>query len=102
MSELTNKPILLEIDNVRIRRWDDKKCFIERGETYFSPKDKSEITNYKFKGYSGTVFEALRSIHTKGLLVSENGKQSIESLLEQIELSEKNIINEIRRIGLNG
>ena len=101
MSHFKKKPILSEIDNVRIRRWDDHNCFIEREETYFSARDKREITGYKFKGYYGTLFDALRAIHTKGLLIEEESNQSIKSVLKQIKLSEKKIIDEIRRIESN-
>lgn len=101
MSRSKKKPVLVEIDNVRVLKWDNENYLIERKETYFSAKDKGEITEYRFKGYYGTLFKALRAIHTKGLLIDENSKQSINSLLKQIKFSEQNIINEIRRIDSN-
>lgn len=93
-----SKPIILEIDNVRIGKFDERNYFVEREETYFSPKDNSDVTQYKFKGYYGTLFGALRSVHTKGLLINEESVQGLTQLLEQVEASERNIIKEIRGI----
>lgn len=55
-----SKPIIMQIDNVRIGKWDDQNYFIERKETYWNPKDKKEITDYRFKGYYSTILKALQ------------------------------------------
>ncbi|GAQ18007.1 hypothetical protein OPHB3_1946 [Oceanobacillus picturae] len=81
------KPIIMEIDNVRIRKWDESNYFIERLETYWNPKEKKETTDYKFKGYYSTVSACLKAISSKGLLVEEKDVSDLESHLKEVEQS---------------
>src|SRR5690606_28595341 len=87
-----NKPIILEIDNVRIRKWDDQNYFIERKETYFNPKEKAETIGYKFKGYYPTVFKALKAISDKELLVNEKAISDLKSYLNEVTWSNMKVI----------
>lgn len=98
---MNKKPIITEIDNVRIRRWDDSNVFIEREETYWNPKDKTDITGYRFKGYYSTVLSALESIHIKGLLIEENSVRELNDILKQVRISERKVIEAINRLDVN-
>lgn len=99
---MSEKPIILEIDNVRIRKWDDMNYFIEREETkeIFNPqtKQKGIKTDYQFKGYYPSILRALQAIHTKGLLIKENSVQDIKSLSNQIEISNREVIRAIEKV----
>lgn len=86
------KQTILQIDNVRIRKWDEQNVFIEREETYFSARDKKDITGYRFKGYYSDVFKALLAVNRKGLLIDKNSAQSINELLKQVQESERKIL----------
>lgn len=93
-----SKPIILEIDNVRIRRWDDQNLFVEREETYWNPKEKQQTTGYRFKGYYYTVSACLREIARKELLIDENNSHDLKSVLNQIEISNQKIVDAIERM----
>jgi len=98
MTVKVNKPIILEIDNVRIRKWDEQNYYIEREETYFNPKEKKDITDYRFKGYYSTVLGALESIHLKGLLIDNDSIGDLTDVLEQVMDSEKRVVDAISRL----
>lgn len=87
MSEKKEKRILVQIGNVRIREENELNKVIEREETYYLPRDKKEVTGWRFRGYAGSVLEALRLIHAKGLLINENDVSDLKSHLEQVEKS---------------
>src|SRR5690625_7129551 len=93
-----NKPIILEIDNVRIRKWDEQNYYVEREETYFNPKEKKYITDYRFKGYYSTVLGALESIHLKGLLIDNGGVGDLTDVLKQVMESEKREVDAMSRL----
>ena len=93
------KPIILEVDNVRIGRWDDNNLFVEREETtrrYDREKEEwVENTGYKFKGYYSTLTQALSAIHAKGLLINENSISDLTDVLNQIKESENKIVSAV-------
>lgn len=93
---MSEKQTILEIENVRVRKWDDQNYFIERKETYTNPKDKKEITGYRFKGFYSTLSECLKAIHVKGLLINENNCAELTDVLNQIKESERRIIEAVR------
>lgn len=98
---MEKKPIITEIDNVRIKRWDENNVIIEREETYWNPKEKAETTGYRFKGYYSTVLSALESVHTKGLLIDENSAGELNDLLKQVRISERKVVEAINRLDVN-
>ena len=93
------KPIILEIDNVRIGRWDDNNLFVEREETTRSYDREKKVwmenTGYKFKGYYSTLAQALSAIHTKGLLINESSISNLTDVLNQIKESENKIVSAV-------
>lgn len=96
------KPIILEIDNVRIGRWDDNNLFVEREETTRSYDREKKVwmenTGYKFKGYYSTLAQALSAIHAKGLLINENSISDLTDVLKQVMDSEKRVVDAISRL----
>lgn len=94
---MSNKPTILEIDNIRIRKWDDLNYFIEREETYWNPKEKKETTGYRFKGYYSSVLACLKEISIKGLLVDENSVKGLGTYLKEVERSNQLILDAIEK-----
>lgn len=99
MSE-KSKPVILEIDDVRIRRSDENNLQIERLETVRSYDKKSEtwVENkyYRFKGYYATLRACLKAIYEKELLVDEDNIADLTDVLRKIEESEDRIIYAIK------
>lgn len=100
MSEKKEKRILVQIGNVRIREENELNVVIEREETYFIPKDKQKVTGWKFRGYAGSILEALRLIHAKGLLINQNAVSDLKSHLEQIEKANGLILEALEGKGI--
>ncbi|KPH76087.1 hypothetical protein [Oceanobacillus caeni] len=68
------KPTILEIDNVRVIKWDENNYVVQREETYFSPINQMDVTSYVFKGCYATLQACFKAIHVKGLLIDENSR----------------------------
>lgn len=84
---MSEKRTIIEIDNVRIKEYDKLNVTIERLETYYSPIDKKDITDWRFKGYSDGVLGALKFIQRKGLLVNQKAISDLKSHLNEVHRS---------------
>lgn len=89
------KPILMTLDNVRIIDTDDLNVTVERLETYYSPRDKKDITSWRFKGHYGSVLKALRGIVRNEWHIDRNGLNELESYVERIEKSNAKILKAV-------
>ena len=83
----TEKKVLLEIDNVRIKEYDRLNVQIEAYETYYNPIEKKDTQGWKFKGYSATVLSALLQIQRKEYLIDENAIQDLKTYVEAVKAS---------------
>ncbi len=90
---MSEEKVIIEIDNVRIRRNDNLNYVVERLETSYSTRHKKEFTSYQFKGYYGTVAGALKGISYQELLIDENSVTDLKSYLEQVMESNEKILN---------
>ncbi len=95
---MSNKPVIMEIDNVRIRKWDDSNYFIERLETYWNPKEKQEITDYKFKGFYSTLTACFKAMNAKCLLINEKAVSDLKSHLNEVERSNQKLFMALAEI----
>ena len=90
-----SKPVLVEIDNVRVVRSDALNLAVERLETtksYNKKKEKwEENTSWQFKGYYSTIAGALKGIVNKELLINENSLTDLKSYLKEVEWANKKI-----------
>lgn len=87
-----DKPILLEIDNVRIVRNDPMNLIVERLETNYNKIQKKDITKHQLKGYYSTIQGALRGILHNELLVDENDVKDLKRHLEQVKQVDEKIL----------
>lgn len=102
---MTNKPILLEIGHLRIIQYDDKNVEIQAYESKYNPFEKKDAFNWRFKGYSATVFEALRLIQNKCMLVDYDAIRDIKTAMKEHEKQTELILRkleEVKRGGING
>jgi len=90
---MTNKPILLEIGHLRIVQFDDMNVEIQAYESKYNPFEKKNVSNWRFKGYSSSVFGALRQIHNKDMLIDNNAIKDITTALKEYE-KQSNLILE--------
>lgn len=87
-----SKQVLMEIDNVRIVKVDDRNVMIERRERSINPKTKEEKYVWRFKGFYGTVMKALRAIVTNGLLVDEREASDMRYFYKKVEESNQKVL----------
>lgn len=89
MTEENKKPVLIEIDNVRIVRYNDMNVVLEKlellpektvmGVTY------PEHEDWIFKGYYGDKYGALAGILNHNLLDKEDKVLQIEDILLEFQ-----------------
>lgn len=98
---MENKPVLIEIDNVRVVRWDNDNLAILRYEQRYNRKEKKYISGWQFKGYYSTLRNSLRAIVAKELLTDKNNSMALNDHLKQVEriynLIDKKIEEEVNK-----
>lgn len=85
MSENKEKKVLMVVENVRIKEYDNLNVTVERYEEVFNPTNKTVSCKWKFKGYASTVNDALEFIAKNELLIDKDAVTSLESYLEQVD-----------------
>ena len=95
---MTEKKTIIEIENVRIKEYNEMNVMIERKETYFNPLEKKEVSGWKFRGYSTDILAALKSIHNKGLLINTNAITDLENHLKEVDKANKVILDALERM----
>lgn len=93
-------PVLVELagGDVLVRYLDERNVFVERKETKMNHKTKTQVTNYRLKGYYASVYQALEAIFERGWLNDDKEKTTIGELIEQINYSRNEIISAIERV----
>lgn len=85
MEEENKKPVLIQIDNVRIVRYNDMNVVLERLELLPAKTvmgvDYPEHEDWIFKGYYGTKYGALQGILGHNLLDKEERVLQLEEVL---------------------
>lgn len=82
---MTNKPILLELGNLRIIQYDDRNVEVQAYESKYNPFEKEEVENWRSKGYSSDVFSALKLILNRNMLVDPNAIKDVKTALNEYE-----------------
>lgn len=94
------KRILIDLGNVRVKEYDKYCVQVERFETVFNPKDRTNIGKWRFKAYSDTILNALKLIVNRTLLVDEIVVSDLKTYLKAIEESNEKVLEAIE--GLKG
>lgn len=97
---MDKKPVIITIDNVRVRRWDRQNVFIEKYENVYNPKEKEHEMKWRFIGYESTIKGALESISRKGLLVDEKAVSDLKTYAKEVDRSNDRILEEVWKSGL--
>lgn len=90
------KAILIDLGSVRIREYDKLNVQIERLEEVFAPVSKQLETKWRFKGYSNTIFSALKSIVKNEWLIDKKAVDGLENYLKQVEDSNNKILQAMK------
>lgn len=86
------KEVILQIDNVRIKRWDDSNVTVEREETHYYPKEECYVKSWKFHGYARNVISGIKLIQRKDLLVEDKSISNLENYLSLVEQANKKLL----------
>lgn len=89
---MSNKRVLLTIENVRIKEYDSLNVTVERYEDVFIPKEKKKVKKWVFKGYSRSVLSALLFIQRNELLIDKNRISDLNDHLKQVKESNNKIL----------
>lgn len=90
------KAILIDLGTVRIREYDKLNVQIERLEEVFVPTTSQTEMKWRFKGYSNTILNALKSIVKNELLIDKNAVKGLESYLKRVEDSNNKILQAMK------
>src|SRR5690625_513586 len=98
------REVLLTIGNVRIREYDSMNVQIERLEEYTSIQPVNEgkqrkrvmKKDWRFKGYSSSILDALEAINRKELLIDKKLASDLESYVKQVKESNEKILEEVK------
>lgn len=88
-----SKTVVLEIDNVRVIKFNELNYAVERFENVYIPTKKQSEMRWVFHGYTNTVLSALKLISRNELLVDETDISNMEDYLKQVLESNNKIIN---------
>lgn len=90
MSE--TKAILIDLGAVRIKEYDAQNVTIERLEEVFNPTTKETTSKWRFKGYSGSVLSALKSVVRNEYLIDKTANMGLDNYIKQVEESNARIL----------
>lgn len=96
MVQLSSKPVILEIDSVRVIRFNNINLAVERLEDVYIRIKKVTEKRWVFHGYSDTILSALRLISRKELLIDETSISGINDYVKRIEESNARLLEEMR------
>ena len=92
MPEVKEKNILITIENIRVKEYDQQNITLECLEEVVNPISKESSSKWRFKGYFPTVFRALTFAVKKELLIDRNTISDLKSYLKQVEDSNNKIL----------
>lgn len=93
---MSEKPVLITVGNVRIVDYNDMNVMVERYEDVFIPKDKQTVKRWRFKGFKSTIFEGLKFIQSKELLIDKSAVSYLETYLKQVQESNALLLEVMR------
>lgn len=94
------KRILIDLGTVRVKESDKLNVEIECLETNYNPREKKRTSNWKFRGFSGSILDALKTIVTKELLIDQNSVDGLKTYLKAIEESNEKVLQAIQGMEL--
>lgn len=89
---MSEKKVLLSVDNVRIKEYDSMNVQVERYEDVYIPTEKKTEKKWRFKGYSKGILSALLFIQQNELLIDKNNISDLKSHLKQVRDSNSKLI----------
>ncbi|WP_371069120.1 hypothetical protein [Sediminibacillus sp. JSM 1682029] len=93
---MSDKKVLMDLGNVRIKEYDSLNVVVERYEDVFVPKDKKTVKKWVFKGYSRNILSAMLYIQATELLIDRNKVNDLETHLKQVEQSNAELMEVMR------
>ena len=94
---MSNKKVILTINNVRIKDYDNQNVVVERYEDVFIPKGKKTIKKWVFKGYSRNVLSALLMIQRNELLIDYDSVSDLKTYLNQVKQSNDRLVEVVKQ-----
>lgn len=91
------KRILIDLGTVRICEYDKLNVQIEALEEVFNPTTKQKEKKWRFNTFSDTIFNALKTIIRKELLIDKNAVNSLESYLKQVKEATTKVLEVIQK-----
>jgi|SRR5690625_3436283 len=100
---MSNKKVILQIGNVRVKEYDSMNVVIERLEEYIRPPrekgGKSEIaTSWRLKGYASNILDALENIHRNEYLINTDSCKSLSDHLEEVTRVNEMLLNKMKAV----
>ncbi|MFD2628747.1 hypothetical protein [Oceanobacillus kapialis] len=84
---MSEKKVIMTIENVRIKEYDSMNVTVERYENVFIPRTKETIQKWVFKGYSKSILSALLFIQRKELLIDREQIKNLNDFVKHVEQS---------------
>lgn len=86
------KQVLLTIDNVRVVQADDRNVMVERLEPVTKRDTKETVNEWTFKGYFGSLAQALRGIDKAEWLVNKAAIRDLRTAVAEIEAGRQKLL----------
>jgi hypothetical protein len=98
MSEKKERQVILTIDHVRIKEYDNHNVQVERYENVFVPKTQETIQKWVFKGYSRSILSALLKIQRDELLIDTENVTDLNGYVTRVRDSNNQLIKALEGI----
>lgn len=92
---MSDKKVLVDLDTVRIKEYNELNHVIEVYEEVFIPTKKTTEKRWKIYGYCSTILKGLKTIQRDELLHDKNQITDLNSYLEQVEKSNAKLLEVI-------
>ncbi|MCR1834997.1 hypothetical protein NSA56_11380 [Oceanobacillus caeni] len=92
---MAEKQVILTIENVRIKEYDNMNVTVERYEEVYNQKEKKTENKWRFKGYSKGILSALLFIQRNELLIDKNTVSDLKAHLKQVKDSNNRLIESV-------
>lgn len=89
---MSEKKILIDLGNVRIKEYNNLNHEIEIYEDVRIPRTGKIEKRWRFNGYCTTILSGLKSISRNELLIDKSQITDLKSYLEQVEKSNAKLL----------
>lgn len=96
---MAEKRVILTIENVRIKEYDNMNVTVECFEEVYNQKEKKAEKKWRFKGYSKGILSALLFIQQNELLIDKNAVSDLKTHLKQVIETNNELITSIEKKG---